>query len=658
MYCSATKRFVKNRSKILPKKGGIQKKPPIQGYFLSEMGKEVRLASAGVELESQELIHNEYKFYYGLKKIHLKKDEISQEWLHMLDGSPAENTKKVSLPAIFFETAWDSSLAIELTDNEPKVFFATPERVQESNLALQNNGSELQLVQDKSQALDFLVCGVPHFPGEEKTETWKRLYLTRPSIKGTTDRIGEASDCAKFAQNILGFGFLSCWSAIMGNAQSDALSEETAVPIVFGYENIIPDFILNYRSMDPALLKNYMKLSIEIDLPYLWQQYLSMQHKSPEKLEQHFQKMGMNQWANPEIGEGFRMFGIDSSGLPLRVSAIPRPQTFGDYLKNERVNWEDPSTTSYEHVNWNMHNAGVIAKADIDYITLENHVRELTPYFEVVNTFKAFYCQYEKFREVLEELLASPDNPFNPLVLSDRINYIRRADNMRRCLCRLSKMNAFHGELQKKVENLAAYDLSEALATEENKLFYLRMYGREPRQSFFEKRKELTEHIPMTIRTRMDFELTQKKCLDIIKESEKRAASRKAAVSAFTGNETLDRIPQLFFGKYLQQTPKLIQSVNACQTLPELKRAMQAYEEFKRESLEVQVEILTGALGIFGLAPSPSDIEYINRFFYPSWEKALSKDPDRAEKITLINKSREMGRRVYWSFHDPEYKLE
>ncbi|BDD06834.1 hypothetical protein [Aureibacter tunicatorum] len=620
------------------------KTPPLQAYFIARYPTSVTLGSPQVELNRQTLSHSFYNYKYIRTKTHLSREHNSQSQFNMKDESPLP---KDDFSDFFFnpefKVTYGAEMALEDCDH-PQTLFACPKIIEDSNHKLEAQGSPLRLEQDLSQAL--LLPNMFH----DKQE---RAFATRPVYKGKSDTIGESSDCLRFAENILGYGSGKVFELILEEYMSGK-----------SYHHPFKDF-----STPERLIKFWVERSAPIPEGFsaheAYDQHggdgeTAKAYKELEKDEakafDKCKRMGLNQFAMPTTGEAFRVYGLEAHKIPFSEQPVGKfPQTFSEYLENDFIDWRDPNTDSFNRIGWNMHNAGVVARTNSDFVTLENVAREQRAEMAFVSDFISFYCRYGSFRKELDALLESESFTYIPADLSSRRTYPDRVAIMKRCLSELLSMNKITERLRLRLEFLQKAQLDDAKAVDENKLFYFSMYGLESGQSFHEKHKHNVGYCPTTIRFRKSPGQVKEQAMQQVDEGMAKAKKWMEAPDTFVGIHELDQPVREFYEKCMSIHPKIIEKLEASMNQAEMKQAMTAYEALLLESEELQILTVKNGVTMFGHEFTEDDAKYINNFFVPKWK--IKEKESGGKNLDLLERIEKLAARTYWCFHRVQYSI-
>jgi len=354
----------------------------------------------------------------------------------------------------------DSTMAVRDDEDEPKELYATTGVLQAANLKLAQVGSAVTLESASGNSLDV----------EGQTLV---MANPKPSQDQAEEEAGQFADlsyslCIEIASSILGAGGRPdrMQAVLKGNGR-DVVT------------NLAPD-----SETDPKIGRLAAKLPLApkgegVD------SYREAMHETadPEnpgraygkqsgqgQLGRKAKKLGINEAASPDVGEGFATFSVsgDQSGL-LDYSA----------------QGNGPTQRRQEDI-WGYHFAGVVAKSadNKDSATLEN---------------------YNRKDDISEELGSLLDKLVDDYAeeLGEKLEQVRRQDEDSRSDVQQKLIEALKKLRQQTIEE-AYEEVNEIIASAEpDTRWFFRMYGSKATQTFHERQAASGAFVnPLTVRVR------------------------------------------------------------------------------------------------------------------------------------------------------------
>ena len=224
----------------------------------------------------------------------------------------------------------DNQMAVEdsdLTNQQPKCFFATQAVVDASNLALQDVKSAFSLQSDGGTTVEILTGWY----------TDVTLRKVTPRFEGgNPDRAPQ--NCNAIAAKVMGGD--PEWVGNRGGAEALRIAKLAAPMAARGFERAYDDHSQGQEELD--------RWTNEIAKEYVRNRNSGV-----------LREQGANQHALPNVGEGF-MIGTIGTGMDLG---------------NGRARVHDYESATNRELSWPYHFGGVVARSGEDRITLENYAR-------------------------------------------------------------------------------------------------------------------------------------------------------------------------------------------------------------------------------------------------------------------------------------------
>ncbi|BDD12453.1 hypothetical protein FUAX_48850 (plasmid) [Fulvitalea axinellae] len=618
--------------------------PPVQAYMYMGYDRESGYFPVGksARFESLVLDSADYKFGHDLHTQTIFDDESYLLEIKDVEGGEIRQTDKNDDASMFAPTlkaSYGADLAVEDTD-EAKVFYATEEKAAESNRVFRDKGGDLELWQDKSSGIS-----VPDMFGMERNE----LFLTGVSYRGDRERVGKYSDCSAFVQNVLGYSYGRCREVVLEQVDMTYnLLEKARVPLSFGTENRLADYFVNREAPSPRGCAAFVSLDERADCTEVVRSFREMEEDDKARRSH---ALGVNNYVYPNVGEGFMMTGITGERISKTLDPHQYPDSYEEHLENEGIRVRGSLADCYT-TRWNMHNAGVVARSGVDFVTMENYTRSYMPDFYVIQEFNAFFCGSEAFRKYLEEYFRRKDALGRPFQFSYKTETRRRAQNIKILLRKLSELQELGGRAQRRLDSLAKIDMTRLEKEDQNRLFHFKMYGVEDRQDFHGAKMGIISGVPMAVRVRVDFETAKQNCLDRVHKSETKLDKAFATPGFMPGLPQYEEKLTEFRRTYKDAVPYLERGIQRARNQEELRRTMLTFKRFKKESKD-----LTKSLVV--LTAERYDLELKEDFFHTStplslWIKNIKDNPQMTKELECI---RDNYGRPYWAFHEPKLSL-
>lgn len=266
-------------------------------------------------------------------------------------------------------------LAVEdsdLTNRQPKYFFATPATLTGFNERLMRGGSKYQLVPDPTQTIQFDWNGLPR-------------QLVRVDVRNLDDGTSAMNlKVAQFCEQMI--------KEVMGSVSvspSPARPQATAPPNQQGYATVYESILPYYVADELAGTHHAANIDLQnqpgalathtenIGVAYGTAMQAHLNGAPNAALDLAAQQMHVNEYADPNVGEG-----LLTSRLGENVGGTVQDPYHG------RVENAPGNATL-----WGFHWGGVVAKDGSDYVTLENYARNAEDALGDVSADPRFYVQ-------------------------------------------------------------------------------------------------------------------------------------------------------------------------------------------------------------------------------------------------------------------------
>jgi Domain of unknown function (DUF4157) len=269
--------------------------------------------------------------------------------IHDFLNAPGSNTAETAGAANGFSlrVSNDNQMAVEdsnLTHRQPKVFFATQQVVNASNLALTKAGSAFSLQSDAGTTVKIL------------TGWWSDVTLRKvtPVYNGGSADLAP-QNCNAIAAQITGQNPQGL--ASKGGQLTEEISKQLA-----------PRAAVEYSKANDKYKKEYQLELNEKQMSELQSQEADEMSGLTNEIAKEYvanrnsrqiARLHANQYAAPDVGQSYM---ISSLG-------------FGQDLGGGRARLHDYETNTDRDLGWGYHFGGVVARSGSDRITLENYAR-------------------------------------------------------------------------------------------------------------------------------------------------------------------------------------------------------------------------------------------------------------------------------------------
>jgi hypothetical protein len=265
----------------------------------------------------------------------------------------------------------NAHLAVEdadLTNRQPKYFFATPAAITGFNARLMRGGSRYQLVPDPSQTIQFDWNGA--------ARQLVRVDLRNLANDTTVLNLLTAQSCDQTAKEVLGSVSLV---PSLGRPQTTPTPDNPLYEMLLDYyvadelagtHHAANIDLLNAQGAMPTHTEN-----IAVAYGTAMHAHLNGVHNAV--LDTAAQQMGVNEYADPDVGEGL---------VTHRLGEVVGGAVQDPY--HARVENAPGNATL-----WAFHWGGVVAKDGSDYVTLENYARNAEDNLGAMGADPRFYVQ-------------------------------------------------------------------------------------------------------------------------------------------------------------------------------------------------------------------------------------------------------------------------
>ncbi len=426
----------------------------------------------------------------GLESTYEKRDIKNQNVL----AQTQERGGYVTTPPL--KVANTGEMAIEDSGGEAKVFYATDAVAQESNRKLTKIGSAIGLDANASESLE-----VP-----DVNDTYHTVKMLRPTYRGVlNDTIGAISICTDFVKNILGVTENGSRVAVLQKAQWEqgtstepeyeapiSNSESEPIKEIVGYMN--RDRFEGARGLKDDL-QGFSTSDVDRDSGEVITEYQGM---SRSRLGGRSRELGINQYANPEVGEGYVTSSIREAPDEGRFSTVQYLHAINQVANSTKQQKAamHKNIRMLDHI-WGIHYAGVIAKSGSDTVTFENYNRDQIIKWEVDTLINGLLQQFNAFQGIVTNAIQDPTDTDITGGISPTL--VTRIAELRKVIIKAKDIGGLGVALQQRLDEYATSYAG--VMGSSNKLYHFKMYGQEEGQSFHEQWKDVTEN-SVTLRIR------------------------------------------------------------------------------------------------------------------------------------------------------------
>lgn len=414
-----------------------------------------------------------------------------------------------------FRVSKSGELAVPDGDAQPRNFYARSDTVDEANEVFRDAGATARLT---TEGHGVVVPIDPQNPGTSATRTLEKVHAAEEVDDDTEDEVRlqiatalPAMDCNNFVTLVMGAAANASRMAVLQASDSE---EETEVQAPTGAEPIeqMARHMTRNKPADPP------KMGRLLEANTLQNQDLEAGKTAYERLTEGSRqgrsaRLGINESASPEVGEGFVIRSQDTE--ELRANPVP-PVPQGPLTPKQRkrmrkgylaaLNQLDQAEANLQAGRrglpariqrmlrtWGEHYAGVVAKDGPDVVTLENYNRRTEIRWEHERIFNNLFRDFEQFRTLVSQNVTSLYQAPDEQTIRTLVQQARAAGNL--------------GENYQAALDEAQQSFLQGLqltgrTTGGN--FFFQMYG-PGEQSFHAAYKNVASN-PMTLRIREDLE--------------------------------------------------------------------------------------------------------------------------------------------------------
>ena len=441
---------------------GKAKSPPVQCYRLLEP-EDYCPGEKGAVFIRQKWLQN--RLTKSVRTFDSSGSGTEQNIPFIPENNPAQH-QHAELPRLKVSDNLD--LALE-EPNLSYVFYASEQKIEDSNRILENSKSRIRLARQEQSIILHYFLSSP--------ELWmvKILYNGKPA-----EEIGNSSECIFFMHDIL----------------SIPQKQNLVAHFRFPDGTELEENFHSRESADSLATRVFAAMGQEEFLSpsttayHFPQDEVSLSFKKAKKIKKGFEALpqavayrqaehlGINRYANPKIGEGFSIYSGNAVEKAFYSKYAPS-NNFEELFKETMAMGTLKNRSETIYYPWQFQFAGVIAKSDYDFITLENVHQQSEMMSKLAVSFYRLYKSIPILRELVNEL--STQNPYFRIDKSNTsvFEYLERLIPF---LLRSDRIGpAIKNELVPLWKQKTHF-----FQIPENRLFFLNMYGNKPGQSFHE----------------------------------------------------------------------------------------------------------------------------------------------------------------------------
>ena len=332
------------------------------------------------------------------------------------DADPVSGaaSREVRLPK--FRVSESGTLAVP-DAGQAKNFYAETETVDNANAVFQDAAAALRLT---TGGHGISVPSDPSAPSTSPPRRLKKVHAARevPADAQNAARLEVADtfdsmNCDDFIQMILGAATGASRRAVLQNEEA-----RVEVPAQTGQEPVaaLTRHMTRKTPLDPEKAGRLLAAP-EPSGAEIRQGQTAYENQHPDTRRARALRLGINEFANPEVGEGLVIRSQSTAAGPQGAEAEDEDKA-GGYLQAleeleaaEATLDQGRSNASARVQNmlrtWGEHYAGVVAKDGSDAVTLENYNRKTEIGWEHERIFNNLFRDFEEFQTLVAGQVAS-----------------------------------------------------------------------------------------------------------------------------------------------------------------------------------------------------------------------------------------------------------
>jgi hypothetical protein len=439
------------------------------------------------------------------------KDPATRSTVTTNNNMRKKTTGDSGLPA--FRVSESGLLAVP-DGGQARNLYAGQATVDESNRVFEAAGADLRLLR-QGRGIRF-----PQDPENPETSGTRWLDKIQAAKAIPADDENEAgvevaqtfpsTECNRFVRHVLGASATASRLAVLENWDGD----EVEMRADERYEPMAPIAWQMTRRKAPTA--NRVKKSLanrEVTDDQLRQGQIDYEQLDEEDMRARSAKLGINDFAVPEVGEGFVIRSMRTEAALDAIDALEDdPQEAPVHTAESRQEMKEGYLAALEELDeaeaaldegrsnvsarvqemmrtWGEHYAGVVAKDGADVVTFENYNRRQEVDWEHERIFNNLFRDFEAFRTLVSNDVASLEKAPDPGTIQRLVKQALAGKNLKK------KYRDALNEAQ--ASFLRGLELNARAGTGN---FFFQMYG--PGEQSFHSAYKGTASNPMTLRIR------------------------------------------------------------------------------------------------------------------------------------------------------------
>lgn len=363
--------------------------------------------SRETEFNTQDIEKGDYSSAYKTETIKSEKNMLDFSYWDKTTKTKgaADKSEWIGLPSL--KISENNALAINNTSAQPKEFFASPEKIEESNTKLERARSRIRL---KVEAGSIKLPDVE----QRLSKVVAAARTADPTIEDGLAKIDRfaSHECNEVIKEVVG-------STKRVVVLAEHNRPEVPQKEISTYMGGVPASaeMSDYLSENPDAVNieaavNH-KNNFDWDNTDIDQSAIDYGNLSAEQRDAQSRALGLNEYAAPQVGEGYV---INSQYTPDFINAVNSQLNTEEYLAaiQDLENIDKTQDVAHQErvVNenvlsmvdvWMVHYAGVVAKDGEDAITLENYNRGPEYEWQIRRIFNNLFKEFAAFRTYIRE---------------------------------------------------------------------------------------------------------------------------------------------------------------------------------------------------------------------------------------------------------------
>lgn len=397
----------------------------IQGYFVIQPGN--IQAEKHASFQTQGIQKIRYGSTYTATKYQTTQHGVNPNTQVATTEINSQNQNVVNSQLPSFRVSTNGLLAV-LNEGQPKNFYAPANAVVVANTKLSEAGARVRL---KTEGHGVVVPDDPGNIGNGQTRRLKKVHAATVvpgnllgQVQTQIAQTLPAMDCNNFIRLVMGAAANGSRMGVLVhngdiNSEKEIRAEEGREPI-----KDVAYHITKPRSPGPTRLKNKLEHQV-LSEPMREAGEVDYEKLTIFQKNQRSRKVGINEYAVPDVGEGLVIRSMDTEELlNQQQNQIPQIVPQGTNTKSKRKRLRKKYTSIIQQLNqangvlngirrnipariqnlmktWGEHYAGVVARDGSDYITLENYNRRVEIRWEHERIFNNLFEDFQDFRNLV-----------------------------------------------------------------------------------------------------------------------------------------------------------------------------------------------------------------------------------------------------------------